>query len=237
VTTHTGSRVALVTGSNRGIGLEVCRQLLRLGHRVAFTGRDVDGVRTAVQAVDAGERQAIAVALDVRDPATIAAAQRTIEDRLGPVDMVINNAAVLVGETSGVLSIPLEDYRDTLETNLLGAIAVCQAFVPGMAGRRFGRVVNVSSGAGQLSDMSTYAPAYSISKAALNAFTKVLAATYRSRGVLVNAVDPGWVRTDMGGRHAPRSVEQGADTIVWLATLDDRGPSGGFFRDRRPIEW
>jgi NAD(P)-dependent dehydrogenase (short-subunit alcohol dehydrogenase family) len=144
---------------------------------------------------------------------------------------------VLEGETSGVLSIPLEDYRDTLETNLLGAIAVCQAFVPGMADRRFGRVVNVSSGAGQLSGMSTYAPAYSISKAALNAFTKVLAATYRSRGVLVNAVDPGWVRTDMGGRHAPRSVEQGADTIVWLATLDDRGPSGGLFRDRRPIEW
>ncbi len=231
------SRVALVTGSNRGIGLEVCRQLLRLGHRVAFTGRDLDRVRTAVQAVDAGERQAIAVALDVREPATIAGAQRTIEDRLGPVDIVINNAAVLAGESSGVLAIPLEDYRDTLETNLLGAIAVCQAFVPGMAERRYGRVVNVSSGAGQLSGMSTYAPAYSISKAALNAFTKVLAATYRSRGVLVNAVDPGWVRTDMGGRHAPRSVEQGADTIVWLATLGDRGSSGGFFRDRRPIAW
>ena len=106
-----------------------------------------------------------------------------------------------------------------------------------MAERRYGRVVNVSSGAGQLASMSTYAPAYSISKTALNAFTRVLAATYRGRGVLVNAVDPGWVRTDMGGRHAPRSVEQGADTVVWLATVDARGPTGGFFHDRHAIDW
>ena len=112
-----------------------------------------------------------------------------------------------------------------------------RVFIPGMAARRFGRVVNVSSGAGQLAGMSTYAPAYSMSKAALNALTRILAATYRKTGVLVNAVDPGWVRTDMGGRSAPRSVEQGADTIVWLATLPDDGPSGGFFRDRRPIDW
>jgi NAD(P)-dependent dehydrogenase (short-subunit alcohol dehydrogenase family) len=103
--------------------------------------------------------------------------------------------------------------------------------------RRYGRVVNVSSGAGQLASMSTYAPAYSISKTALNALTRVLAETYRRSRVLVNAVDPGWVRTDMGGGSAPRSVEQGAETIVWLATLPDTGPTGGFFRDRRPIEW
>src|SRR5690349_3537530 len=106
-----------------------------------------------------------------------------------------------------------------------------------MARRRDGRVVNVSSGAGQLATMITYAPAYSISKAALNAFTRLLAHTYRERGVLVNAVDPGWVRTDRGGPSAPRSPEQGADTIVWLATLPDRGPTGGFFHDRRAIAW
>ena len=111
------------------------------------------------------------------------------------------------------------------------------AFVPSMAERGYGRVVNVSSGAGQISRTSTYAPAYSVSKAALNALTRILAATYRDRGVLVNAVDPGWVRTDMGGSDAPRTVAQGADTIVWLATLDDKGPTGGFFRDRRPIDW
>ena len=231
------ARVAVVTGGNRGIGLEVCRQLIQLGHRVALTGRDVGRVRAAVGELGAAAESAMAEALDVGDPATIVRARHAIEDRLGPVDIVVNNAAILIAESSSALAITPDQYRETLETNLLGAIAVCQAFVPGMAERRYGRVVNVSSGAGQLAGMSTYAPAYSISKAALNAFTKILAATYRSRGVLVNAVDPGWVRTDMGGHHAPRSVTQGADTIVWLATHDDDGPTGGFFHDRKPIEW
>jgi NAD(P)-dependent dehydrogenase (short-subunit alcohol dehydrogenase family) len=136
-----------------------------------------------------------------------------------------------------VLDTPLDGFRETFETNCFGAIEVCREFVPAMAKRGYGRVVNVSSGAGQLSKMSTYAPAYSISKAALNAFTRTLAATYRDSGVLANVVDPGWVRTDMGGRSAPRSVQEGTDTTVWLATLPDRGPTGGFFRDRRQVEW
>jgi NAD(P)-dependent dehydrogenase (short-subunit alcohol dehydrogenase family) len=173
----------------------------------------------------------------VADPRGIVEAKRTIERRVGAVDAIVNNAAILLHESSGALEIPLEEYRRTFDTNVFGAIEVCRAFVPDMVRRRFGRVVNVSSGVSQLARISTYAPAYTMSKSALNAFTQVLAETYRGDGILVNCVDPGWVRTDMGGRGAPRSVEQGADTIVWLATLPDNGPTGGFFRDRRRIEW
>jgi NAD(P)-dependent dehydrogenase (short-subunit alcohol dehydrogenase family) len=175
--------------------------------------------------------------MDVTDVESIAAAQKTITERVGSVDVLVNNAAVLLFENEDVLSIPSDAYRRTFETNVFGVIEVCRAFVPAMARAKHGRIVNVSSGAGQLATMSAYAPAYSMSKAALNAFTRILARTCRDSGVLVNAVDPGWVRTDMGGASAPRSPEKGADTIVWLATLPDGGPTGGFFRDRRAIEW
>ena len=230
-------RVAVVTGANRGLGLETARQLLSRGYHVALTGRDPAAVDRARRGLGDAAADAMAVALDVTDPASIAAAAGSIETRWGQVDVLVNNAAILVAENGDALSISARDYERTFATNLFGAIEVCRVFVPRMAARRYGRVVNVSSGAGQLSGMSTYAPAYTMSKTALNALTRILAESYRSSRVLVNAVDPGWVRTDMGGRSAPRSVEQGADTIVWLATLPDNGPTGGFFRDRRPIEW
>jgi NAD(P)-dependent dehydrogenase (short-subunit alcohol dehydrogenase family) len=153
------------------------------------------------------------------------------------VDVLVNNAAILLGEDEGMLETPIADLRATFETNVMGAIAVSQAFVPGMVERGHGRIVNVSSQAGQLSSMETYAPAYSISKAALNAFTRQLAAETKGTDVLVNSACPGWVRTDMGGPGAPRSVEEGADTIIWLATLAPKGPTGGFFSDRRKIDW
>jgi NAD(P)-dependent dehydrogenase (short-subunit alcohol dehydrogenase family) len=231
-------RVALVTGANRGLGFETSRQLLAKGLTVVMTGRDQPALDKARRNLSEREQsRAVAVQLDVTDPDSIAAAERTISERVGAVDVLVNNAAVLLYESEDALSIPASAYRDTFEINVFGAIDVCRAFVPGMAARRYGRVVNVSSGAGQLAGMSTYAPAYSMSKAALNAFTRVLAGAYRGAGVLVNAVDPGWVRTDMGGPSAPRSPQQGADTVVWLATLPDGGPTGGFFRDRRAIEW
>jgi NAD(P)-dependent dehydrogenase (short-subunit alcohol dehydrogenase family) len=227
-------RVALITGANRGLGLETCRQLLAHGLRVVMTGRDEPALQRAQRELGDGATPA---RMDITDRASIHAAHQSITKQVGDVDVLVNNAAVLLFDGSDVLSIPYEGYQDTFATNVLGAIEVARVFVPRMAARGYGRVVNVSSGAGQLSRMSTYAPAYSISKTALNAFTRILAETYRDRGVLANAVDPGWVRTDMGGAAAPRSVQQGADTIVWLATLPDDGPTGGFFRDRRRIEW
>lgn len=227
----------MVTGANRGIGLETSRQLLAHGLHVALTGRQQRSLEQAAEQLSPATSRVIAVRLDVTDTRTIQAARHAIEKQLGPVDVVVNNAAILQFESADVLDTPLDAFRDTFETNCFGAIEVCREFVPAMAERGYGRIVNVSSGAGQLSRMSTYAPAYSMSKAALNAFTRLLAHTYRDAGVLANAVDPGWVRTDMGGRSAPRSVQQGADTTVWLATLPDNGPTGGFFRDRRQIDW
>jgi len=162
---------------------------------------------------------------------------QVVEERFGGIDVLVNNAAILLAENAGVLDIAGDDFRATFETNVLGAIVVSQAFVPSMIKRRYGRIVNVSSTAGQLASMDTYAPAYSISKTALNAFSRQLAASCEGTGVLVNAASPGWVRTDMGGESAPRAVEEGADTIVWLATPPPGGPSGGFFSDRRQIEW
>lgn len=231
------SRIALVTGGNRGLGLETCRQLLAKGLRVAMTGRDLAAVERAVNGLHAPHDHALAFQMDVTDVSSIQAAHRAIQRQLGPIDVVVNNAAILLFESAEVLETPLEGFRETFATNCFGAIEVCREFVPSMVDRHYGRVVNISSGAGQLSRTSTYAPAYSISKTALNAFTRILATTYRESGVLVNVADPGWVRTDMGGRSAPRSVQEGADTAVWLATLPDDGPTGGFFRDRRPIEW
>jgi NAD(P)-dependent dehydrogenase (short-subunit alcohol dehydrogenase family) len=231
-------RVALVTGANRGLGFETARQLLAKGLSVVLAGRDLAALKRARRSLnEPDQRRATTAPMDVTSIESISAAHEALMARLGRVDVLVNNAAVLLGDHDDPLSVAADDYRRTLETNLLGVIEVCRAFVPAMARAGYGRVVNVSSGAGQLTTMSAYAPAYSISKAALNAFTRILADSCRADGVLVNAVDPGWVRTAMGGPSAPRSPQEGADTIVWLATLPAGGPTGGFFRDRRTIEW
>jgi NAD(P)-dependent dehydrogenase (short-subunit alcohol dehydrogenase family) len=235
--TNTGTRVALVTGANRGLGLETSRQLLAKGLNVVLTGRDDDALGRATATMAQREGRVMTVRMDVTDVGSIKRAHQAVEREFGSVDVLVNNAAVLLFENDDVFSIPSEGYRRTFDTNVFGVIEVCRVFAPEMARARYGRIVNVSSGAGQLATMSTYAPAYSMSKAALNAFTRILAHTYRDSGILVNAVDPGWVRTDMGGPSAPRSPHEGADTIAWLATLPDDGPTGGFFNNRRPIEW
>ncbi len=230
------SRTAVVTGGNRGIGLEVCRQLAELGHRVILTARDLARAETAAARL-ASAGSVSAAQLDVTSAESIRALAAQLAERRIDVDVLVNNAAILLDEGVGIIDLEADDLRNTFETNVFGAVAVAQAFVPGMVGRRYGRIVNVSSEAGQLASMGTYAPAYSMSKAALNAFTRQLAAAIRGSGVLVNSACPGWVRTDMGGPGAPRSVQEGADTIVWLATLEAKGPTGGFFSDRQAITW
>jgi NAD(P)-dependent dehydrogenase (short-subunit alcohol dehydrogenase family) len=231
------ARVAVVTGANRGLGLETSRQLLARGLRVAMAGRDEDATERARRSLGVHAERAMAVRMDVTDVVSIESAHARIVEQMGEVEVLVNNAAVLLFDSEEPLSIPPEAYRETFETNVFGVVETCRIFVPPMAKRGYGRIVNVSSGAGQLARMSTYAPAYSMSKAALNALTRLLAASYRGKGVLANAVDPGWVRTDMGGPSAPRSVEEGVETTVWLATLPDDGPTGGFFRDKRAIDW
>jgi NAD(P)-dependent dehydrogenase (short-subunit alcohol dehydrogenase family) len=231
----TASRTALVTGGNRGIGLEICRQLAGLGHRVILSARNLQKAEAAARRLDAGTIEP--AQLDVTDTGSIRALAAELSARGRQVDVLVNNAAVLLHEGRSILDLDGNDLRGTFEANVFAPVAVTQAFVPGMVARGYGRIVNVSSEAGQLASMTTYAPAYSMSKAALNAFTRQLAAATRGTGVLVNSASPGWVRTDMGGPAAPRSVEEGADTIVWLATLGPKGPTGGFFSDRQTIAW
>jgi NAD(P)-dependent dehydrogenase (short-subunit alcohol dehydrogenase family) len=228
-------RVALVSGGNRGLGLEVARQLAEGGYRVVIGSRDPARGEEAARGV--GER-ATACRLDVADPDSIGACISTIEKRFGRLDVLVNNAGIEGGGWStSATDVDLDEVRDTLETNLFGAWKLTQAALPLMRKNDYGRIVNLSSGMGQLSDMGGHAPAYRISKTGLNALTRMLTAELAGENILVNSCCPGWVRTDMGGRGARRSVEEGGDTPVWLATLPDEGPRGGFFRDREPIPW
>ncbi len=221
---------ALITGSTRGIGREVARQLAARGYRVIVTGRDADDAKRAAAKIGS---PAVGHALDMADPRSIEALARS----LTRLDVLVNNAAILLDEGKSIVDVTPDEFEETWRVNTLGPFLLTKLLALLLRKSGHGRVVNVSSGAGQLSSMSSYAPSYSTSKAALNAITILFANALRRDGVLVNCADPGWVRTDMGGRAAPRSVEQGADTIVWLATLPDDGPTGGFFHDRKRIDW
>ena len=220
-------RVALVTGTSRGIGAEIVRQLAADHGFIVFAGaRDPDDVEEAEGIVP--------IQLDVTDQSDVDAAQEQIGSEAGHLDALVNNAGVY-GDPIGAADYDLDRAHEVLEINTFGPWRLIEAFVPLLRRSDAPRIVNVSSGAGQLSDMNGGRAAYRLSKAALNALTRTLASD--ERWLKVNTMCPGWVRTDMGGSGAPRSVEEGADTAVWLATLPDDGPTGGFFRDRKPIPW
>jgi NAD(P)-dependent dehydrogenase (short-subunit alcohol dehydrogenase family) len=231
-------RVALVTGGNRGIGLEICRRLAQHGLTVVLTARDAAKGKAAVKALQDGGLDVEFQRLDVTSCRSIRACAATVAERRGRIDVLVNNAGVLLDPRgSRFLDSKLDTYRDTLETNFFGPLQLAQSVVPLMKAKRYGRIVNLSSGLGQLEDMGAGTPAYRVSKTALNALTRVLAAEFRESNILVNSMCPGWVKTGMGGDHAPRTPEQAAETAVWLATLPDDGPTGGFFRDRKPVAW
>jgi NAD(P)-dependent dehydrogenase (short-subunit alcohol dehydrogenase family) len=237
MTLENHTRVALVSGSSRGIGLQIARQLAERGDRVIVTARDEHAAERVAGELAGEGLDVISAQLDVTDQASVDRLLSRVEDDPGRLDVLVNNAGV-TGEThTGVADADLEEGRRTLETNLFGAWRLCQAFLELLRRSDGGRIVNLSTGMGQLAEMGSGAPAYRVSKTALNALTRILANEEAAAGVLVNALNPGWVRTDMGGPGATRSVEEGADTAVWLATLPHDGPTGGFFKDREPIPW
>jgi NAD(P)-dependent dehydrogenase (short-subunit alcohol dehydrogenase family) len=232
--TPTRPQTALVTGGNRGLGLETARQLAARGVTVLLGSRDLDaGVKAAERL---GSPEVRPVRLDVTSDRDVADCRTLIEHEYGRLDILVNNAAVHYDSGETVLTADLRIAREAWETNLLGAWRLAQMAAPFMRRQRRGRIVNVSSEAGALGSMHASAPAYRASKIALNALTLMLADELRGSGVLVNAVCPGWVATDMGGRGG-RPVTDGAAGIVWAAMLPDNGPTGGFFRDGKPIEW
>jgi NAD(P)-dependent dehydrogenase (short-subunit alcohol dehydrogenase family) len=235
------TRTALVSGANRGIGFEIVRQLARLGVLAVIGARDTDDGLVAAEKLKPEGIDVPVVALDVDSESGAANAVAEVKRLYGRLDILVNNAAILIDAPGGfqasLFDLKSDTLRRTMETNLLGPVRLIQAAAPVMREQEYGRIVNISSGAGQLSDMGSGYPAYRMSKAALNALTRIAAAELSGGNIKVNSMCPGWVRTDMGGPKADRSPEEGADTAVWLATLADDGPTGGFFRDRKPIAW
>jgi NAD(P)-dependent dehydrogenase (short-subunit alcohol dehydrogenase family) len=229
------AKTALVTGANKGIGFEVARELARMGLRVFLGARNIEAGRAATEKLQADGDVAF-LEIDVTDAGSIRRAADELAGHAERLDVLINNAGVLLDEDKDALTITPEIFEATFRTNTLGPWLVAQAFAPLLKKSREPRIVNVSSGGGQLEDGADgWAPAYCVSKTALNGVTVQLAAALPK--CAVNSVCPGWVRTDMGGENASRSVAEGAATIVWLATDAPHDLSGKFVKDRKVIPW
>lgn len=227
---------ALVTGSTRGIGLEIATQLAERGFSVFVSGRHEDTIAKAVNSLKKKYSNITGVRMDVSDPAGIQKAFTLVSGMVDRLDVLVNNAGILLDESKSILKLSREDVEQTLNTNALGPLQVVQTFLPLL--NKGSRIINISSQAGSIGGgMSSYSPMYSISKTTLNAVTCQLALALRSRGIPVNAVCPGWVRTSMGGMTAPRSVARGAETPVWLATEAPIHETGKFWHDKSVIPW
>src|SRR5438132_6694009 len=229
-------KTALVTGANKGIGREVARQLATKGFHVFIGARNREAGHKAANEIAKKGGKATILEIDVSDNASVTAAAREFSKTADQLDVLVNNAGIMVDGDDAILKISDELFRKTIETNTLGPLRVTRAFVPLLAKSKAPRVINVSSGGGQLTGGADgWSPAYCISKTALNGVTSQLATALPK--FAVNSVCPGWVRTDMGGRSATRSVEEGADTTVWLASEAPQDLTGKFLRDRKEIPW
>jgi len=227
---------SVVSGASRGIGLEVVRQLADQGHVVYLGSRELQSGNAAAEPLLTAGLDVRPVALDVTDPATLNALATRISEEHGRLDVLVNNAAIHYDTWQSAVEADLATVRQAIETNVLGAWQTTQALLPLLRHSSHARIVNVSSGAGSLTDMGGGTPAYRLTKVSLNALTRMLAAELTKPPILVNSICPGWVATDMGGPGG-RPVSEGAQGIVWAATLPDSGPTGGFFRDQHPIPW
>jgi len=228
--------VIVVTGGNRGIGFEICRQLAARGANVILTARKPAAGAAAIKKLAAEKLAAAFQPLDVIDAQSIVALRDFVKDTHGRLDVLINNAGIIAKGEAPALQVALATVRTTLETNALGPLFLAQTLVPLLKRGKAARIVNMSSGMGALNDNDGGYAAYRISKTALNSVTAILAAELRG-AVAVNAVCPGWVKTDMGGAHATRDVAEGADTAVWLALDAPQSLTGKFVRDRKVIPW
>lgn len=226
--------IAVVTGANRGIGLETARELAARGWHVVLTARDLRSGAEALKRLTAAGHSAELRKADVSSSEDAQALARHLKETHGRVDALVNNAGILPDEP-GALAVSPVQLMEILNTNTLGAVRLIQALAPLMP--KGGRIVNLSSGMGALADMGGGHLGYRLSKTALNAVTRVFAAELGPRGIRVNSVCPGWVKSDMGGTGATRSLAKGAETVVWLVTDPKATDSGGFWRDQRRIEW
>ncbi len=234
-------RIAVVTGANRGIGLEAANQLAKKGIHVLLTARDPEKGQQALNSLKGENLSVEFFKLEVTSKNDIESLKTYLERSFGRLDILVNNAGVFLdprsGGKSGFLYGDPDIMRQTFETNIIGPFQLMKTLIPLMQKNNYGRIVNVSSGMGALNDMGSGYPAYRISKTALNSLTKLSAVEYEHENILINAVSPGWVKTDMGGPGANRTAEEAAQGIVWLASLPDGGPTGGFFRDKQRIPW